>query len=87
VEWEVWEVNAAVAQGDKDEITGEYPAYKRTSWLCFYSQDQRRRLAEYPFKWYKLGEPELISLLERSVPSKITPHQVAHPPGDIDRSA
>ena len=53
-EWEAWEVGTPADASDEHEITGQYPKYPRSSWLCFYSSKERRRLAEYQRQPFRL---------------------------------
>ena len=75
-EWEAWEVGTPADASDEHEITGQYPKYPRSSWLCFYSSKERRRLAEYPFKWYKLSVDRLTALLAKATPQRVSPRDI-----------
>jgi hypothetical protein len=58
MEWEVWETG-------KRRVLADAPVRRRSSessWLCFASATQRRRLTRYPPWWHALRPEELDRL-------------------------
>jgi hypothetical protein len=62
--WKVW--NVTPDSLDKRTTAEDYMKEWQDGWLCFESNDRRRRLASFPPTWEDLADGELEQLLERS---------------------
>jgi len=80
VAWKVWPVSPEALQPKTaaEDYLGEYEA----GWLCFESEGERRRLAEYPEGWAALSDAELHVLLRAAavVPERKSRHLAPEPP-------
>ncbi|HKG92365.1 MAG TPA: hypothetical protein VKA84_10755 [Gemmatimonadaceae bacterium] len=66
VSWKVWDVTPEAIHPvtAAEEFLAEY----RDGWLCFESEEDRRRLPLYPKGWSELTDEELEKLLTTAQP-------------------
>ena len=64
VEWMVYEVNPGVRERQTIETL---PELYRRGWLCFESQNEKRRLTPLPTGWEELTTEQLSNLLGTAV--------------------
>jgi len=62
--WRVWPVlrSSIHPRTAAEDYLGDYG----DGWLCFESQQERRRLARYPDDWDKMTDKDLCSLLSKA---------------------
>jgi hypothetical protein len=65
IEWTVFEVRRASANGDWSYL----PSGFSDGWLCFECSTAKRRLIRYPERWREMGEAELGQLLAQAQPA------------------
>jgi hypothetical protein len=83
VPWRVWPVRPEALQPRTaaEDYLGDYG----DGWLCFESETERRRLAQFPREWEALSQAELCALLDTAavVPKrKSGPRAPADPPSN-----
>ena len=82
-EWTVFEVRRAVsAKGDWSYL----PSGFSDGWLCFESDNAKRRLIRYPEHWREFGEKQLAELLEQAQPAPRGSIRLGEDLGDISKS-
>jgi len=89
--WEVWTVRPEYAERRREAHPEEVPLRERREraefrvplgsqwvdgWLCFESNNEKRRLAPVPDDWYEMPEAELERLCETAVPSRSPPRRL-----------
>ena len=64
VVWQVWTVTADVL--DKRTAAEDYMRDWQDGWLCFEHSGARKRLAQFPPDWEKMGDEQLQALLDQA---------------------
>ena len=64
IEWTVWNVTATKLH--PITRTEDYLRGFEEGWLCFESEQGKRRLADYPSHWEELDDDALVRLLHRA---------------------
>jgi len=80
VKWRVWAVqrSAIHPRTAAEDFLGDYSE----GWLCFESDNERRRLARFPDDWDKMPESELHKLLKKAIVVPPRGKQTPPKPGD-----
>jgi hypothetical protein len=70
--WDVFEVHP----GHDRRTVARVPDRFRMGWLCFQSEQERRRLAPIPDAWHSWDEPTLLAALHTThgMPRRTPPH-------------
>ena len=80
MKWRVWPVlrSSIHPKTAAEDYLGDYGE----GWLCFESQQERRRLARYPDDWDKMTEADLCKLLGRAALVPVRNRATPPKPGD-----
>lgn len=78
--WRVWAVlrTSIHPRTAAEDFLGDYA----DGWLCFESQQERRRLARYPEDWDKMGDGDLCKLLNKAALVPVRGKSTPPKPGD-----
>ena len=78
--WRVWPVlrSSIHPKTAAEDYLGDYGE----GWLCFESQQERRRLARYPDDWDRMTEADLCSLLSKAALVPVRNRQTPPKSGD-----
>jgi len=80
LKWRVWPVlrSSIHPKTAAEDYLGDYGE----GWLCFESQQERRRLARYPDDWEKMYEGDLCHLLSKAALVPVRNRQTPPKSGD-----
>ena len=80
MKWRVWPVlrSSIHPKTAAEDYLGDYGE----GWLCFESQQERRRLARYPDDWDKMTEGDLCKLLSKAALVPVRNRATPPKPGD-----
>ena len=78
--WRVWPVlgTSIHPRTASEDFLGDYGE----GWLCFESQNERRRLARFPEDWDKMAEGDLCKLLAKAAVVPVRGRPTPPKPGD-----
>jgi hypothetical protein len=78
--WRVWAVlrTSIHPRTAAEDFLGDYA----DGWLCFESQQERRRLARYPQDWDKMSDADLRTLLDKAALVPVRGKPTPPKPGD-----
>ena len=66
IDWTVFEVHRQMSsRGDLSYLPGGFS----NGWLCFESENAKRRLVRYPERWREYSDTELEKLLAEAAPA------------------
>jgi hypothetical protein len=69
--WDVWDVVPSAG-----ERRARLTLAAETAWLCFETENEKRRLVDYPANWHELLDPELEALCRTGIEARVRPRRL-----------